>query len=158
MDMSWESLVWPLLAGGIANKEPLARAANGVLCALIETASATIPSLPPHPRSRLRSVAPQASRLSLSFAAVAVAALTELLALSISVLIPSNSSTSKPLHSNETSTVKQRDLSVSGYKLLCSSRNLAMLTEVVSAPLEVSKAIDRQYQWYVIALTGHRAI
>ena len=74
------------------------------------------------------------------------------------VLILSTSSTSKALQANETPTTKQRDLSVSGYKLLCSSRNLAMLTEVVSAPLEVSKAIDRQYQWYVIALTGHRAI
>jgi hypothetical protein len=62
------------------------------------------------------------------------------------VLIPSPPSTSKTLHSKETPTIKQRDLSVSGHKKLCSSRNLAMLTEVVSAPLESSKANDSQYE------------
>ena len=121
MDMSWESLVWPLLTVEFADKGPLARAANGVLCVYKSTCCHAKLSVPPcnHQRrsSCRRCTCKEANVIQRDFER------RHLFPLSVHVLIPSISSTSNPLCSNETSTIKQRDLSVSGHKLLCSSRN-----------------------------------
>ena len=74
------------------------------------------------------------------------------------VLIPSPLPILKALHSIEILTLKQRDSSVSGHKKLCSLHNLAILTEVLSAALELSKAITSQDERVISALTGNAVV